>query len=191
MELPPNTYDVRNKEDLLELFDFLSDTEPEAWLIFYKKGAKTKGLTRPEFVETAIRAGWIDGKILGIDKEKYRVRFTPRKPNSKWSLINKKIAQRLIKAGEMTARGLAAVEAGKASGEWDKAYTTRGEPQPPPDLVAALVSSKVAQQNFSSFTSAQQNSFILWIEDAKRSETRERRIAETVERARANRKLWD
>ena len=76
-------------------------------------------------VEIALRYGWIDGLIRGIDDERYGQRFTPRRPKSKWSKVNKEIALRLIAAGEMRPMGLRAVEAAKASGEWDRAYTVQ------------------------------------------------------------------
>ena len=184
MELPANMYDVQEREDLRELFELLHESESEMWLVLYNKKSGVKGLVRQDLLEEAICFGWVDGKMKGIDGQRYMLRFSPRKKKSRWSLGNKKIAIRMMAEGKMSAAGLARVEDAKESGAWENAYTTGGEPVLPDDLKAAFEGEKIAFQNFTTFTWSQQNEYIRWIEGAKRAETRERRIRETVNRSR-------
>ena len=97
------------------------ETEPEVWLVYWKKASGRQSITWAEAVEVALKFGWIDGLLRPIDDTRYAQRWTPRRPKSKWSKVNKETALRHIANGEMRPLGLAAVEAGKASGEWDRA----------------------------------------------------------------------
>jgi uncharacterized protein YdeI (YjbR/CyaY-like superfamily) len=97
------------------------DTEQEVWLVYFKKATGKPTIAYADAVEVAVRYGWIDGLVRRIDEERYMQRWTPRRPRSKWSKTNRAIAERLIESGEMSPRGLAAVEAAKQNGEWEKA----------------------------------------------------------------------
>src|SRR5205823_4840106 len=90
---------------------------------------------------------WIDGLVRPIDDHRYAQRWTPRRPKSKWSKVNKETALRHIESGEMRPMGLAAVEAGKASGEWDRAYTVQPAMPVPDDLKARVKASPAAKAN--------------------------------------------
>ena len=99
------------------------ETAAEVWLVYWKKASGKPSIKWAEAVEVALKFGWIDGVMRPIDDVQYAQRWTPRRPKSKWSKVNREIALRHIASGEMRPLGLAAVEAGKASGEWDRAYT--------------------------------------------------------------------
>ena len=109
-------------------------TESEVWVVYWKKATGKPSIAWAEAVEVALRFGWIDGIVRTLDEERYMQRWTPRRPKSKWSLVNKNTALRLIAEGQMSPAGLATVEAAKASGEWDRAYTVQKVTPLPPDL---------------------------------------------------------
>lgn len=154
----------------------------ELWLLFYKKASGVPSITLPEATEEAICFGWIDGKLKSLDENRYMLRFTPRRPGGLWSKINKDRALRLIKEGKMTPAGMAAVDDGKRSGNWQRAYSTRVKVVAPPDLKRALAKSPEAKRFFEAMPNSHRFQYIGWILDAKRLETRERRIRETVRR---------
>ena len=129
---------ARNAEEWRAWLDEHHETESEVWLRIWKKSSGKQSIDWAQAVEVALRYGWIDGLLQSIDDEQYRQRFTPRRPKSKWSKVNKEIALRLIEAGEMTAMGLRAVEAAKASGEWDRAYSALRPLRAPEDLREAI-----------------------------------------------------
>ncbi len=162
--------------------------ETAIWLIHYNKASGQTGLKLGEAVEEAICFGWIDGKVKSLDAEKYAVRYTPRQPKSVWSLINRERAKRLISEGRMTPAGLAAIAAGKKSGAWQQAYSSRKREHLPADLKAALMTDAVAWRNFQSFANSQRGNYTGWVKEAKMAATRQRRIDLVVSRARDNKK---
>ncbi len=156
--------------------------EKEVWLVHYKKGRSKTGLSYLDALEEAICYGWIDGKLRRIDDDRFMLRYSPRKPDGVWSQGNKEKAEALIAAGRMAAPGLAAIEAAKKSGRWQTAYTDREALHVPDDLREALAQNATAFDNFKRFSVSHRNAYVRWIGDAKREETRKRRIAETVKR---------
>ena len=151
------------------------ESEPEVWLVYWKKASGKESVTWAEAVEVALKYGWIDGLIGTIDEHRYRQRWTPRRPKSKWSLVNKQIAERLIAAGAMTPLGLAAVEAAKASGEWDKAYTVQKPAPTPDDLKARLKASPAAKAQQRRVSHTRWNRWLAWLEGTEGA-TRTRRL---------------
>lgn len=164
-------------------------SETELWLVLYKKNSNKPTVTYGEAVEEALCFGWIDGLTKGIDEEKYAVRFCPRKSGSVWSESNKKRVAKMIVEGKMTAIGLAKVEEAKRNGEWEKAAVREDVSNVPADLKRALQADKTAQQNFEKLAPSHKRQYIYWITEAKRSETRQKRIRETVRMAKANKRL--
>jgi len=156
------------------------------WLILHRKEASHGDLTLMEANEEALCFGWIDGHLKKLDHDRFILRFTPRRPNSAWSELNKKKAQRLIRAGKMTKAGLEKIKEAKRNGLWAKAYTLRKKRALPQDLSRALKKDKVAWKNFNTFALGQKNQYIFWVEGAKTAETRKKRIARVVERAKRN-----
>ncbi len=164
-------------------------TATEAWLIIYKKHTGQPGLTLEEAVEEALCFGWIDGVLKPIDKQKYALRYSPRKKGSVWSETNKRRVTKLIKQGRMTEAGLTKVTEAKASGEWRAATLRENTASIPADLQQALEANTPAQHNFDQLAPSHKRQYIYWITSAKTDETRQRRIRETVRLVAENKKL--
>ncbi len=158
----------------------------ELWLVYYKKETGKEGISYRESLEEAICFGWIDGLLKKLDHEKYVRRFTPRKPKSIWSKINKDIALELITTKRMKPLGLQKVEEAKSNGNWDKAYNMQEKAVIPDDLKTILQTDKEAWNNFQNFTNSIQSRYIFWIEEAKREETRKRRLLKLFQLAKDN-----
>ncbi len=160
----------------------------EVWLIHYKKPSNKKSISHIEAVEEALCFGWIDSKLKKIDEERFILRYSPRKPKSVWSKINKEKAEELIASGKMTQAGLDKIKDAKKQGLWDTAYTNLVKDRLPSDLKNSLMENKTAWNNFQRFANSYRNMYIGWVKGAKTQETRERRISEVVKRAAKNKK---
>ena len=150
-------------------------TVGEVWLVYFKKATGKESVAWAEAVEVALRYGWIDGLIRGIDDERYMQRFTPRRPRSKWSKVNKELVERMLEAGELTPMGLATVEAAKASGEWDRAYTVQRPAPAPDDLKEAIKRSADAKRGRDRLSLTRWDRWMAWLEGSE-GRTRTRRI---------------
>jgi len=150
-------------------------TQSEVWLLYWKKASGKPSIAWADAVEVALSFGWIDGLIRSLDEHRYLQRWTPRRPKSKWSNVNKQIALRLIAAGEMSPLGLAAVEAAKASGEWDRAYTVQRPLPAPDDLKARLKASPEAKAQRQRLSRTRWDRWITWLGEASGA-TRTRRL---------------
>jgi uncharacterized protein YdeI (YjbR/CyaY-like superfamily) len=161
--------------------------EEALWVIIQKKRSNKPGIRYEDAVMEAVAHGWIDGKMKSLNEYEFIQRFSPRKSNSVWSQSNRARAECLISEGNMTPVGLMTVEEAKKNGRWDKAYSsTRGAVDVPDDLTCALKKNKIAQKNFESFPPSTRFMYIYWINEAKRQETRERRIFTVVSRSENN-----
>jgi uncharacterized protein YdeI (YjbR/CyaY-like superfamily) len=158
-------------------------TEREVWLVLLKKRVRRPSVRLDEAVEEALCFGWIDGHLRRIDDESHALRFTPRGRRSVWAQSNKDRVERLIREGKMTPAGLAAVEAAKASGEWDAATAREDTETVPKDLAQALRKGG-ALEAFGKLAPSHRKQYLYWVAEAKRDETRQRRIGETVRRVR-------
>jgi uncharacterized protein YdeI (YjbR/CyaY-like superfamily) len=150
------------------------------WLKFAKKASGVDSVTYAEAVETALCYGWIDGQTKRLDDDYYLQRFTPRRARSKWSKINRSKAEKLIESGAMKPSGLVEVERAKANGRWAAAYDAPSTATVPQDLRAALEQNKGAEQFFAGLNSTNRYAILHRIQDAKRAETRARRIEKFV-----------
>ena len=151
------------------------------WLKFAKKDSGIESVFYAEAVEIALSHGWIDGQAKRFDDHHYLQRFTPRRPRSKWSRINREKAERLIAEGRMRAAGLREIERAKEDGRWDDAYDSPSTATVPDDFQVALDAEPAAAEFFASLGSTKRYSFLYRITDAKRPETRAKRIADYVE----------
>jgi uncharacterized protein YdeI (YjbR/CyaY-like superfamily) len=151
------------------------------WLRIAKKAASTSTVSYQEAVEGALCYGWIDGQGRPYDEHFYLQRFTPRRPRSKWSQINKDKAMKLAADGRMQTAGHAQVAAAKQDGRWDAAYQPQSRATVPDDFQAELDRNPVAKAFFATLDGANRYAFIYRINDAKRPETRARRIASYIE----------
>jgi len=156
------------------------DGAPGVWLKIAKKASGITTVTHPEALEEALCRGWIDGQRAPHDETYFLQRFTPRGPRSKWSQINRDKATKLIEQGRMEPAGLAQVEAAKQDGRWEAAYPPQSSAAVPEDFQRALDENPAAKEFFATLRGTRRYSFIYRIADAKRPETRARRIREFV-----------
>ncbi len=158
---------------------------PGVWLVFDKKGSGRRDLVYAEAVEEALCFGWIDSRPNKIDEHRYKQLYSPRKPKSAWSKLNKQRVEKLIDQGLMTPAGLEKIEASKQDGSWSVLDAVE-ELTVPPDLEAALTANSAARKYFTAFPTSVKKSILWWIESAKRPETRAKRVEETVTLAARN-----
>ena len=154
------------------------------WLLLHKKHVDEPSVRYDEAVEEALCWGWIDGLTSRWDGRSYAVRFTPRKPGSVWSESNVARVERMIAEGRMTPAGQALVDEARRRGTWQEAASGRLEVTPP-DLEAALAAEPAASDRWTAWAPSYRRQYMYWVLDAKRAETRKRRVAEVVRRASA------
>jgi len=155
-------------------------TSSGVWLTIGKKGHSATTLTYDQAVEEALCWGWIDSTTRRLDAGRYQQSFTPRKPGGTWSAPNKKRVERLIAEGRMQPAGMAAIDAARANGSW----TLLEEVEAlliPGDLARALAASPAAARGFEALGDSAKKMILYWIATAKRPETREKRIAATLD----------
>ena len=151
------------------------------WLKLAKKGASTMSISYAEALDVALCYGWIDGQKDRVDDQHWLQRFTPRRAKSRWSKINRDKALVLIDQGRMQPAGLREVERAKADGRWDAAYEGQRAATIPDDLQMALDKNKKAREFFATLDSRNRYAILYRVQDAKRAETRARRIDTFVE----------
>jgi uncharacterized protein YdeI (YjbR/CyaY-like superfamily) len=156
------------------------ESSPGVWLKIAKKASGIPTVSHVEALEEALCHGWIDGQRAPHNESYFHQRFTPRRPRSKWSQINREKATKLIEQGRMTPAGLAQVEAAKRDGRWDAAYAPQSSQAIPEDFQRALDANTAAKEFFATLRGTRRYSFLYRIADAKRPETRARRIKEFV-----------
>jgi uncharacterized protein YdeI (YjbR/CyaY-like superfamily) len=166
-----------------ELEAWLDDNHAAAdgvWLKIAKKGSGVVSVTYAEALELALCFGWIDSQKRGFDEKHFLQRFTPRRPRGKWSQINREKAEGLIAAGAMRAAGRAEVEAAQVDGRWEAAYPGRRTAKVPADLQQELDGNEAAGKFFASLDSANRYAILYRLEEAKKPETRARRLRKFV-----------
>ncbi len=154
---------------------------PGVWLRIAKKNAELQSVTYAEAVDVALCYGWIDGLTKRYDESSWIQRFTPRRPKSLWSKVNREKAERLIESGQMKPAGLRAIESAKEDGRWDAAYDSQRNATVPEDLEAALERNPKARKFFEALDSANRYAILFRIQTATRPATRARRLATLVE----------
>jgi uncharacterized protein YdeI (YjbR/CyaY-like superfamily) len=163
-----------------------ADTQ-SIWIIIQKKASQKPGVRYQEAVLEAIAFGWIDGKIKRLNNIEFMQRYTPRRRNSIWSQSNRERAERLIAENRMTPAGFKAIEEAKKNGRWDQAYRMhKTDDRWPQDLIDILETNKIAYKNFTAFPPSARIMYIHWINEAKRQDTRDRRIHTVVTRSAQN-----
>jgi uncharacterized protein YdeI (YjbR/CyaY-like superfamily) len=164
-------------------------TSSGLWLQLAKKGSGESSLSYAEALEVALCYGWIDGQKAPLDDRWWLQRFSPRRPRSRWSQINRRTAERLIAEGRMLPAGEREVASAQADGRWEAAYAGSREITIPPDLQAALDADERAAAFFSTLSAANRYAILYRLQDAKRPETRARRLAQYLEMLREGRTL--
>lgn len=158
------------------------------WYVYLKKSSGKQRLTYDDMVEEALCYGWVDGQARALDDERAMLWLSPRKPRSVWSLPNKRRVARLIAAGLMHPAGRAKVDLAKRNGSW-AALDTIDRLEVPDDLAAAFAAAPRARANFDAFPKSAKRAVLEWVRQAKRPETRARRVAESARLAAANERL--
>jgi uncharacterized protein YdeI (YjbR/CyaY-like superfamily) len=164
--------------------------EEGVWLKVAKKASGKGTVTVPEALEISLCYGWIDGQRKALDEDYFLQRFTPRRLRSRWSRINRDSATALIEQGRMRPAGLAEVERAKADGRWDAAYASVRTMEVPADLQRELDARPQAAAFFATLNSQNRYSILYRLHDAKRPETRARRLEKFVAMLEAGETLY-
>jgi uncharacterized protein YdeI (YjbR/CyaY-like superfamily) len=150
------------------------------WLKFAKRGSGVETVVYAEALDVALCYGWIDSQVARLDERFYLQKFTPRRARSKWSRINRDKIEELTRQGRMRTAGLEQVELAKADGRWDAAYASPANLEMPDDLQAALDASAKAAAFWETLNKSNRYAIVFQLEDAKKPETRARRLEKFV-----------
>ncbi len=161
------------------------------WLRIARKDGGAESVSYSDALEVALCHGWIDGQKDRLDERFWLQRFTPRKPRSRWSKRNRERAEALIAGGEMAAAGMAEIERARADGRWDAAYDSHSTATVPDDLQAELAGNAAAREFFDGLDSTNRYAILYRIQEARRPETRARRIAKYVAMLSEGRKIHE
>jgi uncharacterized protein YdeI (YjbR/CyaY-like superfamily) len=153
---------------------------PGVWLLLAKKRSGLRSPSYTDAVEEALCFGWIDGLLNPLDDKRYKQLFTPRKPKSAWAASNKARVARLTEQGLMAPAGRRAVEIAQANGSWGALDHVEAL-DVPPDLQRALHRNAAAKRQWAACTAGHRKQFLYWLANARREETRVRRIGQIVE----------
>ncbi len=180
------TLDVRSRRQWRDWLQQHHDLESELWLVFHKRHTREQSLSHDDAVEEALCFGWVDSLIKRLDDDRYARKFTPRKPDSRWSTINRRRYAELKARGLLAPPGLArAPTAASRSGD---------APRPsvsvlPSYIEKALRANAEAWKNFDQLAPSHRRNYIGWIDSAKQQETKERRLREAISLLAAGKKL--
>lgn len=156
------------------------DSEPELWIKMHKKGSGLPSITWIEAVQVCLCWGWIDGIRKSFDEQSFLQRYTPRRPKSIWSQVNRDHVERLIAEGRMTAHGLAHVEAAKKDGRWQNAYAPQRSTTLPDDLAAAIAASKKATATLAKLDRVSRFALAFRVSNMKTAAGRQKKIEHFV-----------
>lgn len=154
-------------------------TSSGAWLRFAKKGAAEDTVSKSDAIDCALAYGWVDGQLGRVDDECFKTRFTPRRPTSIWSQVNRERVERLEADGRIRPAGRAQVEQAKADGRWAAAYARQSEIAPDADLIAALDAEPAARALFDELDAANRFAILFRVQQATPAK-RVDKIAEMV-----------
>ena len=184
-----NSFQPKSRREWRDWLKKYHAKEKEVWLVYYKKHTGKPTIEYVESIEEAICFGWIDGIKKRIDDERYTHRFTLRKARSKWSPLNVRIAQKMIKEKKMTSFGLTFFE---QRIEYDKEFIkTRASSEMviTPEIEQVLKNNEKAWHNFLKLAPGYKKQFIAWLVSAKKEITKQKRMEEAIQLLEQNRKL--
>lgn len=164
-------------------------SEKEVWLAYYKKHTGKATVSYLDSVKEALCFGWIDGLKKSIDEERYAHRFTPRRAGSKWSPQNIRLAKELIESGEMTRAGLEAFDQGVPYDQELQKLLGAKEIPLTAEMEQGLKTSRKAWSNFNQLSAGYRKQYVTWLQSAKKSDTRKRRLDEAIRLLEKNQKL--
>ena len=165
------------------------ERSPGVWIEMAKKGSGLASIRHAEALEIALCYGWIDSQARSVDDQRYRLRFTPRRARSKWSKINCAAVERLHAEGRLATAGLREMEAAQRDGRWEAAYASPRAMVVPPDLEARLAKHARARRAFEALDGRNRYAILYRLHDAKRAETRARRLEQYVAMLEAGRTI--
>jgi uncharacterized protein YdeI (YjbR/CyaY-like superfamily) len=154
---------------------------PGIWLKFAKKGSGERSVTVQEAIDAGLCFGWIDGLKNAFDERFFLLRYTPRRPRSKWSLINVERAEALLVEGRVRPGGLKQIETAKAGGRWAAAYPPASRMEVPADLTAALEADPAAKAAFEALNGGKRYSVLYRLHQVQRAEKRKVAIKKILE----------
>ena len=154
----------------------------EAWLKLGRKGCPVSSISHAQALDVALCFGWIDAQVRRFDEHFTLRRFTPRRPRSKWSQINRENIERLVAAGRLRPAGPAQLEAAKADGRWDAAYAPPSRIEVPPDLHAALDAHPQARAFFATLDRGARWTYLYRLHHVRDPDRRAKRIEDYVAR---------
>ena len=166
--------------ELEEWLEANAADSPGLWLQIAKKSAPEPSVTYTEALDLALCFGWIDSQKRGLDETHFLQRFTPRRPRGRWSRINREKAEALEAAGALRPAGAAEVAAAKADGRWEAAYAGARTAEVPADLRRELDANPAAAAAFAELDGTNRYAILYRLDEAKRPETRARRLAKFV-----------
>jgi uncharacterized protein YdeI (YjbR/CyaY-like superfamily) len=170
----------RDQDEWTSWLDDHHATAAGVWLRIAKKGSALVSVSISEALDAALCYGWIGGQRNSLDTDSYLQKFTPRRKRSVWSKVNRENVARLIRSGAMRPAGIAAIEAAKADGRWERAYDSPRSSTVPADLQTALDESPQAKAFFETLKSNNRYAVLYRVQTAVRPETRARRIREFI-----------
>ena len=165
-------------------------TSDGVWVKFAKKSSGVVTVVYAEALDVALCYGWIDSQVMSLDERFYLQKFTPRRSRSKWSRINREKIEQLTNVGRMKPAGLEQVELAKADGRWDAAYASPSTIEVPKDLQNALDANPKAAEFFATLSGSNRYAILYRLEDAKKPETRARRLDKFVGMLERGEKLY-
>ncbi len=178
--------EVRSRAELRKWLEKNHAKSPGCWVVTFKKTSGEPRVDNGEVGAEALCFGWVDSRVAKVDARRSALLITPRKPKSAWSRVNKERVERLIAEGLMTKAGLAVIELAKKSGTWN-ALDKVENLELPSDLVKRFrAAPPAARKNFDAFPRSVKRAILEWIHSAKKPETRDKRVAETVTLAAKN-----
>ncbi|WP_075341322.1 YdeI/OmpD-associated family protein [Tenacibaculum agarivorans] len=157
------------------------------YLIFYKVETKIPSMRWEEAVKVALCFGWIDSTVKSLGNGKRRQYFSPRKPKSVWSRLNKTYIEELSKKGLLQKSGLKSIEIAKQNGSWTSLDSVE-DLIIPDDLKLAFHANPIAYKNYENFSPSYRKNYLYWLFQAKREATRHKRIQEIIKLCEANKK---
>ncbi|HEX4465622.1 MAG TPA: YdeI/OmpD-associated family protein [Solirubrobacteraceae bacterium] len=169
-----------SEADWLRWLEGNHEQREDVWVRIAKQGSGIDSVRYPEVLDAALCFGWIDARREGLDENWFLQRFTRRRARSRWSRINREKAERLIAEGLMGEAGLAEVQKAQEDGRWEAAYASQRSSRVPEDLARELSSRPAASGFFEALSSQNRYAILYRLEEAKRPETRARRLAKFV-----------
>ncbi len=185
IKAPPNSIHPKSRSAWRKWLEAHHTQTTGVWLVSYKKATGKPRMEYDEAVEEALCFGWVDSKPNKLDEERSLLWFAPRKAGTGWSKLNKERVEKLMQAGLMAEAGLAKVRVAQQDGSWN-ALDAVDALEIPSDLAQAFSKNETARGYFEAFPRSVKRGILEWISNAKKPETRAKRIAETVAQAAQN-----